>query len=259
MAKAETTLLSKYKINSDLLLSAEELKSIYLFGVPVKDRNGVSISNDTLNFYIKSSQEQLEQYLDLKFKKQIYTETLTFTAEDYYNWSYLRTSFPIVCPILLEGFLNTTKQVEYPKDWLVAKKSNDGVLYHRNLYIVPAGNATALTQAQLFTGMLPNLSYLGLARIPQYWTVTYSTGWDKVPTNLIDIVGKLAAINIFRISGDLIISPGISSMSLGIDGLSQSMSAKAYDNRIKSMLDELTQKLLPQAKDYYKGYIFGVA
>lgn len=258
MAKAETTLLSKYKINSDLLLSAEELKSIYLFGVPVKDRNGVSISNDTLNFYIKSAQDELQQYLDLKFKKQVYEERLTFTAEDYYNWSYLRVTYPIVCPIKLTGLLNTTKQVEYPKDWLTAKQSNDKLLYHRNLYIVPAGNATALTQAQLFTGMLPNLSYLGLARIPNYWDVVYTTGWDKVPTNLIDIVGKLAAINIFRISGDLIISPGISSMSLGIDGLSQSMSAKAYDNRIKSMLDELTQRLLPQAKNYYKGYIFGV-
>lgn len=259
MAKAETTLLSKYKINSDLLLSADELKSIYLFGVPVKDRNGVSISNDTLNFYIKSAQDELQQYLDLKFKKQVYVERLQFTAEDYYNWSYLRTSLPIVCPLKLTGFLNTTRQVEYPKDWLTAKQSNDGILYHRNLYIVPAGNATALTQAQLFTGMLPNLSYLGLARIPNYWEVTYTTGWDKIPTNIVDIVGKLAAINIFRISGDLIISPGLSSMSLGIDGLSQSMSSKAYDARIKSMLDELTQRLLPEAKRYYTGYLFGVA
>lgn len=252
------TLQSRYNINSDLLLSVEELKSIYLFGVPVKDRNDGIISDSTFEFNIRSAQEQVQNYLNLLFKKQVYKETLQFVAEDYYNWSYLRLTYPVVCPVLLEGFLNTTKQVTYPKDWLSSKKTSDGILYHRNLYVVPAGNATALTQQQLFTGMLPNLSYLGLARIPNYWEVTYTTGFDKVPNDIIDIVGKLAAINIFRISGDLIISPGISSFSLGIDGLSQSMSAKAYDGRIKAMLDDLTMRLLPQAKDYYKGYIFAV-
>lgn len=252
------TLKSKYKVNSDLLLSPEELKDIYLFGVPVKDRNDGIISNSSFEFYIQSAQEQLQNYLNLLFKKQVYKETLQFVAEDYYNWSYLRLTYPVVCPMLLEGFLNTTKQTTYPKDWLSSRKTSDGILYHRNLYIVPAGNASALTQQQLFTGMLPNLSYLGLARIPNYWEVTYTTGFDKVPHDIIDAVGKLAAINIFRISGDLVISPGISSFSLGIDGLSQSMSAKAYDVRIKAMLDDLNNRLLPQLKDYYKGYIFGV-
>lgn len=255
----EVTLKSKYEINSDAVLSVDELKDIYLFGIPLKDRGEVCIPDSTFKFAIKSATEQLETYLNLLFKKQVYKETMQFVAEDYYNWSYLKLTYPVVCPLLLVGMLNTTKQVEYPKDWLTSKKTSDGILYHRNLWIVPAGNATALTQQQLFTGMIPNLSYLGLARIPNYWEITYTTGFDKIPTSLIDIVGKLAAINIFRISGDLIISPGISSFSLGIDGLSQSMSAKAYDGRIKAMLDDLTQRLLPQAKDYYKGYLLSVA
>lgn len=252
------TLSSSYKINSDLLLSVEELKNIYLFGVPKNDRNGTAIPDSTFEFNIRSAQVQMQNFLNLLFKKQLYVETLQFMAEDYYNWAYLRLTYPVVCPQLLEGYLNTTKQVTYPKEWLVSRKTNDGILYHRNLYIVPAGNSTGLTQAQLFTGLIPNLSYLGLARIPDYWTVSYVTGFDKVPEPIIDAIGKLAAINIFRISGDLIISPGISSFSLGIDGLSQSMSAKAYDGRIKAMLDDLTLRILPQLKDYYKGYIFGV-
>lgn len=252
------TLNSKYGINSDALISPSELKDIYLFGIPVKDKNNVSISNDTFKFHIKAAQDQLEEFLSIKLKKQVYEETLGFSATDYWNWAYLRSTYPIVCPILLEGFLNTTKQVTYPKDWLVAKRSSDGILYHRNLYIVPAGNSSSLTQQQLFTGLIPNLSYLGLSKIPEYWTLTYTTGFDKVPFNLIDIVGKLASISIFRISGDLMF-PGVGSFSLGIDGLSQSQSIKAFDNRIKMALEDLTQRLLPQAKDYYKGYLFGVA
>jgi len=252
------TLKSKYKIDFTPLLSPEELKDIYLFGIPLTDKNGVSISDETIKYYIAAAQEQLENYLALKFKKQVYVETLSFTAEHFYNWAYLRVTYPVVYPILLEGFLNTTKQTTYPKEWLSCKTSIDGTLYHRNLYIVPAGNSSQLTQQQLFTGIIPNLSYLGLARIPNYWSVTYISGFAVVPRQLIDIVGKLAALNIFRISGDLVVSAGIGSFSLSIDGLSQSQSIKAFDSRIQATLTDLTQRLLPEARDYYKGILFSV-
>lgn len=258
MATETKSLSARYRINSDLVLSVEELKDAYLFGIPIQNRNNVYISDDTIKNYIKSAQEQLQNYLALRFKKQVYFEKLSFTAEDFYNWGFLRTTYPVVKGMSLEGFLNTTKQSTYPAEWLASKDASDGILYHRNLYIIPAGNSTGVTQAQLFTGIIPNLTYLGLARIPEYWTATYVTGWDKVPMNIIDAVGKLAAINIFRISGDLILSPGISSFSLSIDGLSQSQGIKAFDNRIKMMLDDLTQRILPELRDYYRGFLLGV-
>lgn len=256
---ATKSLSSRYDINTGLLISASELKEKYLFGTPLINKNGVEMSDSTIEGFITSATNQLENYLNLLFKKQIYSETLQFTATDFMNWSYLRCTYPVVCPILIEGFLNTTKQCTYPREWLSSKVSSDKVLWHRNLYIVPAGNSTQITQAQLFTGIIPNLSYLGLATIPNYWTVTYVTGFDKIPEILVDIVAKLSAINVLQIISDLILMPGITSFSLGIDGLSQSLSSKGYDGRIKAYLDDLTRRLLPQAKDYYKGIIFGVA
>ena len=252
------TLKSKYAINTDLLLSVEELKSVYLFGIPVKDRGGVPIPDSTFEFNIKAATEQMQSYLSLLFKKQVYQETLPFIAENYWTWGYLRCAYPVVYPLLLEGFLNTTRQSTYPKEWLASRKTSDGILYHRNLWIIPAGNSTGLTQAQLFTGLIPNLTFMGLQKIPEYFTATYVTGFDKVPMPIVDAIGKLAAINIFRISGDLIIAPGISSMSIGIDGLSQSQSAKAYDNRISAMLTDLNQRILPELKRYYEGFLFAV-
>jgi len=254
----QITLKVKYDIQSDLVISVDELKSIYLFGLPLNNTNGVSISDDTIAFNIASAQEQMENFLCVKFKKQIYQEKLSFDAADFYNWSYLKATYMIVKPLLLEGYLNTTKQVSYPTDWLSVKQSSDGILFHRNLYIVPAGNSSALTQAQLFTGIIPNLTYLGLARIPNYWDLTYSTGWNKVPKNIIDAVGKLAALSIYRISGDLIVAPGIGSFSMSIDGLSQSKSIKSFDQRIQTMLQDLTQRILPELKNYYVGLTFTV-
>jgi hypothetical protein len=252
------SLKSKYSINSDALLSVSELKEIYLFGIPVKSRDGVSISDATFKFQIDAAQKQMEDYLNLLFNKQVYEESFNFEAENYYNWSYLHLTYPCVKALLLEGFLNTTKQVTYPKDWITSKRTSDGVLYHRSISIVPAGNATALTQQQLFTGLLPNLSFVGMSRIPDYWNISYVTGWDKVPSNIIDAIGKLAAINVLRISGDLIISPGVPSFSLSIDGISQSKTSKAFDQRITSMMTDLTQRILPELKSYYKSITFAV-
>src|ERR1017187_5732902 len=118
-------LKSKYSINSDALLSVSELKEIYLFGIPVKDRNGVSISNDTFKFQIDAAQKQMEDYLNLLFNKQVYQEDLQFVASDYAEWGYLRLTYPCVVPLLLEGWLNTTKQMSFPKSWLSSKRSSD--------------------------------------------------------------------------------------------------------------------------------------
>lgn len=254
----QITLKSKYNISSDLVLSVDELKNIYLFGLPLTNTNGIAISDETIAFNIASAQEQMENFLCLKFKKQVYREKLSFIAEDFYNWSYLKTTYMIRKGLLLEGYLNTTKQVSYPVNWLSIKTSSDGILFHRNLYIVPAGNSSALTQAQLFTGIIPNLTYLGLARIPNYWNCSYITGFDKTPKNIIDAVGKLAALSIYRISGDLIVAPGIGSFSISIDGLSQSKSIKSFDQRIQAMLQDLTQRILPELKNYYVGLTFAV-
>lgn len=256
---SELHLKVRFEKNTDLLISINELKETYLFGTPLKNNDNTEITDSSIKFYIQAATEQLENYLNLKFKKQVYEETLQFTSEDYMRWAYLRVTYPVTCPINLDGFLNQTRQVSYPKEWLVARKSSDGILYHRNLFIVPNGDKTSTTFQMLFTGLIPNLSYLGLSRIPEYWTARYVTGFDVVPKTIIDIVAKLASINVLRVISDNVLQPGIQSFSLGIDGLSQSVSSKGYDARIKGFLDDLNTRLLPQAKDYYKGYLFSVA
>jgi hypothetical protein len=72
--------------------------------------------------------------------------------------------------------------------------------------------------------------------IPNYWYVQYETGFplDKIPADLMNLIGMLASIPLLAISGDLILQ-GMSSNSLSIDGLSQSVSAPstgAYGARI---------------------------
>ena len=72
-------------------------------------------------------------------------------------------------------------------------------------------------------------------------------------------IGKTAAINIFHIAGDLILGAGIASFSLGVDGLSQSISSTSsatnagYGARILGYQDDI-KKMMPILQAKYGGF-----
>lgn len=254
----------KFQNNSDLLLSAKDLRDIYMFGVDIKDQNGVSIGNDVFEFYIKAAVNQLETYLNVKFRKQEIVETHSFFNPEWLNWGFIKTDYPVICPTEIGGFLNTTKQVVYPKEWMSARRTSDGISYYRQIYLVPASGSFSQQGAYLYSGIIPQTGFLNSAKIPNYWEIRYITGFDRVPEQIMNVVGKFAAINLFHIAGDLILGAGIASFSLGIDGLSQSISSTSsatnagYGARVINYLNDI-KKELPVLKDTYKGIPFDVA
>lgn len=261
-----TTVLSiPYKKNVDLIISPDELKDRYFFGIDLTDSNGNLISDQSLEFYIKAATLEWENYLNLKLKKQAYRENLTFRHKDWVEWGYLPATYPVVQPLSAQGYLNTTLQVDYPKQWLSAKSQSEEGSYDRNIHLVPIhGSANALSNNVVFIGISPHVGYFGSSNIPNYWDVKYITGFNKVPEDILNGVGKLAAINIFHELGDIIVGAGIASKSIGIDGLSQSISTTSsatnagYGARIIGYLKDL-EKAAPILKGKYTGILFGSA
>ena len=253
----------KYKKNSGQALSVKDLKDKYLFGIEIEDQQGVAYPDSAYELYLQAAQQNLEQFLNVKFAKQVFEETIPFDRNLWESWGYIRCTYPVVCPLSLEGFLNTTKQATYPQEWLTAKKESDGQLYHRNIYVVPAGqNSTAISSTVVFSGTIPEIGY-GFAReIPEYWTVKYVTGFDRIPFDIIDIVGKLASIKVLNVGGDLVIGAGIASSNISIDGLSQGIQTtqsaenSAYSARIRQYEKELKEQL-PIIRQRYVGISWG--
>lgn len=238
-------------------MSPSELIETYFLGVPLRDQTGGTMSMQTVALYIKAAQEEVEKYLSIKLNKQVIQEQKSFYYNDFMAWGGIRTTYPVMKPHRLEGFVNTTKQIEYPAQWLMSKKTSDGQLFHRLMYILPTqGNATGNSIA--VSGIFPQVGFFGNSNIPYYWTCTYCTGFEQVPMDLVNFIGKYAAINIFHIMGDLILGAGIASQSIGLDGLSQSISSTAsatnagYGARITGYLKDLEESL-PRLVAYYKG------
>lgn len=258
------TLNIKYKKNTGLILSARELKALYLYGVNITAKDGTNFPDSSLEFYIKSAQDEIERYLSIKFIKKLISQTQHFNRSEYVNnFPIIQVDFPINKSLSLVGLLNKIEQIVYPQEWLTQFESSEGT-FRRTLSIVPNGvSSVSGNQDVILLGTATNLGIQRFHTIPNYWNYQYETGFDcdKLPFELINAVGMLASIPVFDISGDLILGAGIASQSLSIDGLSQSLSSTSsatnagygarilsYQKQVKSTMDKL--------KNIYKGIQF---
>ena len=95
---------------------------------------------------------------------------------------------------------------------------------------MPTGTAVATANAEvILSGLTTQLGSQHFLMIPDYWDFQYITGFDldHLPMDLINIMGMMACFGPLGIAGDLILGAGIAAQSLGIDGLSQSISSTA--------------------------------
>lgn len=265
------TLGTKYNKDTKALISVDEFKSYYLWGIELQ-KYGKEMPDEVYQRSILRAQEAIEELLQIKLVKQIYSEDKTFFSDDWKSWGYIPTQYPVVCPIDLVGFLGTVRQVQYPKEWLSAKRTSDNQYLHRQLYIVPNSRST-FNQLVVYQGILPNVNYFANSTIPYYWKLSYVTGWDrdKIPATILAVIGKIAALDILAVASDaMLYSPGIASTSISLDGLSQSLSSVAsgqnglFGARIKQYLDELFGRSgrdgeINRLKDTYTALIWGTA
>lgn len=240
-----------YSKNEGLILNPTELRQLYFHGIRVKDNYGAELPDSSWELYIKAAQEEIEKYLGIKLFKQIIEEDLNYYRDEFESFGFIRTTYPVSKPYSLNGFIGTIKQIEYPDEWLSNRLTSDGYTYNRQMYIVP-NFGTAKTGSIVYNGIIPYLGILGYNQIPNYWRVAYITGYDKIPQDLLNVIGMYASIGPLLIQGDLILGPGLNNQSLSIDGLSQSVNSKGFDSRIKTYLDQIKTTLL-RLRTNYKG------
>jgi len=254
----------RYDVNferSEASMSSSDLIRRYFFGIPLFDANGNTMSTQQIERHINSAKEQLEGYLDLKLGKQIITENVSFIRQEWLNWGYIPTSFPVLSVISLDGYVGSYREIQYPHEWLSIKESTDNSAPHRQVHLVPTGGNIEGTSV-LYSGISPHIGWFGSKTVPNYWQITYCTSFNQVPEDIIDVMGKLASINIFNQMGDIALGQaGLASTSISIDGLSQSVGTTnsatnaAFGARIINYQKEI-KTALPDLKSKYKGIGF---
>ena len=242
----------KYKKNTGSVISVAEMWNNYLYGITIQAGTGTSFSDESLRTYLSAAQREIENYFNLKFVKQLVeSETHSYYRADYFQqFPIIQTNCPVRVPLALTGMLNKMEQIIYPQGWLTCAKDMDGI-GKRRMSVVPTGaNSVNANADVILTGMTTQIGFQRFTNIPDYWDIQYITGFDldKMPVDLINLVGKLASFGPLNIAGDMIFNlPGIASMHLEIDGLRQSINSTAsaenagYGARLKQYQKEIEE------------------
>lgn len=259
------TFISKNTKNKGIVINDKELLSLYFYGIEVVNRQGTSINPTFLEFYIKSAQDEIEKYLQIKLLKQRVLERSDYYRNEFRNSGFIKTKYPVREPLGLVGKLGEQTIVRYPKHWLTFNKVND-LPTSRQIVMVPNARVseTQLQESIYGHNLLPTLGFANWDQVASYWEVEYVTGFDfdDMPFDLFNLVGKSASLGLFNILGDIALGQaGLASYSIGIDGLSQSVSTTssatnaAYGARIINYQKEI-KDTLEKMRGIYKGINF---
>lgn len=220
-----------YQTTPELVISPEEVIKFYLFGIPLCNSDGRELDNEFLRQKILNAQEYVENLLYIKLTEQIIYETSDFNRTEWNKWGYVKVGYPVRVPLSLVGQYNQIKQIDYPANWLSSRKDESSLSgssdanYFRQIHLIASGTTgNAQRKGVTYNGSTPFALWLGLGHIPNYWHTAYITGFNRVPRELIDTVGKLAAIQVLTQLGDTYMGIGTNNYSVSLDGLSQSIS-----------------------------------
>lgn len=267
----------KYPVNTKTPFSSQDLKDKYLSHLPNDFNCNQFITDETIDFYIQSAKEQLEALLGIKIGREVIAESHDFIIDDWMQWGFIRTTYPVQSAISLEGFLNDLRQVSYPSQWISARSTTDGKTYNREFRLIPIGSSATYqnTSAMFLGAFYPQLSWWKMNRnVPNYWRLTYITGFpnDIIPTDILQALGMIAAIPLLLIAGEAYsgkrgLGFGISSKSISLDGLSESLSSYSEKGIFSARINEYGNMLfgkngkgglIATLRDYYSSIIWTV-
>lgn len=248
-------------------MSITEFKDEFLWGIPLCNQvTGQTLPDYVIQQKLAAAQKYVENMLDLKIFKQFIQETKEFLREEYMEWGYVKASWMVNTPFYIIGQLNGQQVLQFPQSWVtVYQKVTKDDTFSRNMYFVPNGQGTVATFAYNVT--INNLyAFYGARIIPEYWMLQYLTGFEIIPADIINLIGKWAAIQLLPIIEMTIVAGGgytfgAASNSLGLDGMSQSISKANGGNIFKQRLHQYQQEFnmeAKQLKNFYTGFVFDV-
>lgn len=245
------------------IITPDELKRIFLFGVDMTDDNGNPFPEEMYEFYILSAQQWLESQLGglMLCEQEIEHEAHDYFMNDYMSYSFIKLfRYPVteVSEVSIQ-FPLASNILTFDKSWYRVESVGAQV------QLVPTAGTFSTILLSQGGNFLP-LFYQGLQQVPALFRVTYKAGFkkDQIPAMIKEIVGMKAAMGPLNIAGDLIAGAGIASKAIGLDGLSQSISTTAsatnagYGARIIQYNKEIDNRM-KHLREYFVGIQMVVA
>lgn len=207
-------------------ITPDWLKETYLFRIPISFEQD-TLSDDSLQFYINSAISRSEILLDIVIRKETITnETYDYRLEEWLSgYGYFQLHRRPIIDVKKIQLNIITSTIDIPKEWIQFKKKNAQV----NLipYYGVLASANISNQILMFFPLLASTNY-----VPQIVRISYEAGYeanDEIPDLLATLIAQNAAIGVLNVLGEIALGgqAALAGYSIGIDGLSQSVSTTA--------------------------------
>lgn len=250
------------------LLSAERLRQDHLFGIPLVSaisdpitRRPQVIDDSLLNRYIKRAIALVERESKLVLFPMRFSQKLPYDRQDFDAMGYFRIPNKPVSKIISLTIrpADGNDIFQIPAEWIEMSLVQTG-----QINIVPI-NVASMTYAGVVTGSPGGAFFVNLLGqkhwIPAYWNIEYIAGFDdgNFPIVINEAIGYKAALMVLR---DLAATHAqVTGRSLGIDGLSQSVSGpggKIYAEKIELLQVEYDKLIGSLATLYGQKRFVGV-
>jgi hypothetical protein len=232
------------------LITPELLKARHLFGIPLvsymKDPDTGQrqrMTDPILKDLIDRSVGMAELELRLEIMPRQYSKKLPFDRQAYASLGYMMLPDHPVQSLdkLAVTASNGDDLYNVPPDWVETAYLHTGqiniipmtIAFQYGGFFVPSNSPNGGSAFLAILGQNP--------WIPAYWQVTYTTGFPegRLPQMVNELVGVIAAIEALGLLATT--NARNSSHSIGVDGLSQSISTpgpQIYDTRIALLTDQ---------------------
>lgn len=246
-----------------LVLSVQDLKTNFLFGVSFKDDDGNDFPDSLFEFYIRSAQEWLQREVQaLLFPTDISTEVHDYDFNDFLQYGFVKLHWAPVRSVTRYDirFPMSSQTLSLNPDWFRVNAMSGTV------NLIPVAGSISNMLIGMGGGFLPSL-YGANPYVPMVIEVDYSAGFASqslIPNDILEVIGMKASMGPLNIAGDLLGGAGIASKSLSVDGLSESISTTSspefagYGARINQYIKQIPLHLAA-IKDNLRGIQMVVA
>ena len=230
------------------LITAEEVRVGHLFGIPlysgIRDpKTGVAqeMTDPLIAKIIERAVSLAEEETNLDIFPVQHNARMAFDLQEYQSFGFFKLPLRPVNSIQSLKVVpsNDVPVYDVPLEWV-----DTGGLTYGQINIIPltiGTNASGYQPVQSAGGSVFLSVFANRQWMPFFWEITYTTGFPdgKLPRTVNELIGAIAAMEILSMLAATYARS--SSTSLGLDGLSQSVSGpgpQIYVQRIQELAEK---------------------
>ena len=250
------------------LVTPAELRSVYLFGLPlvsaqVDPTTGKSqrVDDHLLQHFIHQAVATVEADTSVDISPIDCSERVPYQAQDFDAWGYITVNRRPITKVrsISIATANNVDLFTFSNDWIEGGYLAQGIIHIVPLTLASTGGT------MISANSAGGLSFLtcwsgGNSWIASYWSIKYTSGFadGMVPNILNQLIAIVAAKKVLQ---NLAATHAASqSVSIGIDGLSQSVSTPGpalYDTRIASLEADRVKMVQQVKKTFGQNFFIG--